>query len=302
MPSRLTYPQPLGDGRNSMTRSGISLVIAALLLQGSAARAAQLDKDSCAKLKTEQAQLEQGGTRGSMGKGPEWAKVNLAPEKLEQIRRLIELDEQLLFRCGGRPLVVIPHDPDPAAREVESKDGAAKGPPAKAAKAPDAEKKQVVPLKKAAAPPANQPAKGAAKETPPVKTAPRPEATSAPAKEGEDKKAAVPPVDQPAKEAARATPDAAPAAAKEGEDKKSSAPPADQPPVKEAAKEAPPSKAAPQPQAGPALTKEAEDKKAAAAKAAKAKAKKRANDAYSSPFADWNINPFAAQAGPPAKK
>jgi hypothetical protein len=285
-----------------MTRSGISLVIAALLLQGPAARAAQLDKDSCAKLKTEQAQLEQGGTRGSLGKGPEWAKVNLAPDKLEQIRRLIELDEQLLFRCGGRPLVIIPHDPDPAAREVESKDGAAKGPPAKAAKAPDAEKKQVVPLKKAAAPPA----KGAAKETPPVKTAPQPEAASTPAKEGEDKKAAVPPVDQPAKEAARATPDAAPAAAKEGEDKKSAAPPADQPPVKEAAKETPPAKAAPQPQAGPASTpapsKEAEDKKAAAAKAAKAKAKKRANDAYSPPFADWNINPFAAQAGPPAKK
>jgi hypothetical protein len=253
-----------------MTRSGISLVIAALLLQGSAARAAQLDKDSCAKLKTEQAQLEQGGTRGSMGKGPEWAKVNLAPDKLEQIRRLIELDEQLLFRCGGRPLVVIPHDPDPAAREVENKEGAAKGPPAKAAKAPDAEKKQTVPLKKAAAPPANQPAKGAAKETPPVKTAPQPEAASTPAKEVEDKK--------------------------------SSAPPADQPPVKEAAKEAPPSKAAPQPQAGPALTKEAEDKKAAAAKAAKAKAKKKANDAYSPPFSDWNINPFAAQAGPPGKK
>jgi hypothetical protein len=252
-----------------MTRSGISLVIAALLLQGSAARAAQLDKDSCAKLKTEQAQLEQGGTRGSMGKGPEWAKVNLAPEKLEQIRRLIELDEQLLFRCGGRPLVIIPHDPDPAAREVESKDGAAKGPPAKAAKAPDAEKKQAVPLKKAVAPPANQSAKGAAKETPPVKTAPQPEAASAPAKEVEDKKSAAPPAEQP---------------------------------VKEAAKETPPAEVAPQPQAGPALTKEAEDKKAAAAKAAKAKAKKRANDAYSSPFADWNINPFAAQAGPPAKK
>ena len=190
-----------------MTRSGISLVIAALLLQGSAARAAQLDKDSCAKLKTEQAQLEQGGTRGSMGKGPEWAKVNLAAEKLEQIRRLIELDEQLLFRCGGRPLVIIPHDPDPAAREVESKDGAAKGPPAKAAKAPDAEKKQAVPLKKAVAPPANQSAKGAAKETPPVKTAPQPEAASAPAKEVEDKKSAAPPAEQPVKEAAKETPE-----------------------------------------------------------------------------------------------
>jgi hypothetical protein len=292
-----------------MTRSGISLVIAALLLQGSAARAAQLDKDSCAKLKTEQAQLEQGGARGSMGKGPEWAKVNLAPDKLEQIRRLIELDEQLLFRCGGRPLVIIPHDPDPAAREVENKEGAAKGPPAKAAKAPDAEKKQAVPLKKAAAPP-NQPAKGAAKETPPVKTAPQPEAASAPAKEGEDKKAALPPVGQSAKEAATETPparttpqpDAASSPAKEGEDKKSSVLPADQPPVKEAAKETPPAKAAPQPQAGPAPSKEAEDKKAAAAKAAKAKAKKKTNDAYSSPFADWNINPFAAQAGPPGKK
>src|SRR5205814_1292367 len=182
---------------------------------------------------------------GSMGKGPEWAKVNLAPEKLEQIRRLIELDEQLLFRCGGRPLVIIPHDPDPAAREVENKEGAAKGPPAKAAKAPDAEKKQAVPLKKAAAPP-NRPAKGAAKETPPVRTAPQPDAAWSPAKEGEDKK--------------------------------SSVVPADQPPVKEAAKETPPAKAAPQPQAGtvsaPAPSKEAEDKKAAAAKAAKAKAKK----------------------------
>ena len=82
---------------------------------------------------------------------------------------------------------------------------------------------------------------------------------------------------------------------------KSAAPPAEQP-VKEAAKEAPPVKEALQPQAGPAPTKEADDKKAAAAKAAKAKAKKKANDAYSPPFADWNINPFAAQVGPPAKK
>jgi hypothetical protein len=249
-----------------MTRSGISLVIAVLLLQAPAARAAQLDKDSCAKLKTEQAQLEQGGTRVNLGKGPEWAKINLAPEKLEQIRRLIELDEQLLFRCGGRPLVVIPHDPDPAAREVESKDGAAKGPPAKAAKTPPAEKKQAVPLKKAAAPPADQPTKGAAKETQRVKAAPQPGAASAPAKEGEEKKSAAPLVDQLAKEAAKET---APVTA-------------------------------PQPEAAPSLAKEAEDKKAAALKAAKAKAKKKANDAYSP--TDWFTNPFASQGNPAAKK
>jgi hypothetical protein len=202
-----------------MTRSGISLVIAALLvLQVPAARAAQLDKDSCAKLKTEQTQLEQDGTRGSMGKGPEWAKANLSPEKLQQIRRLIELDEQLLFRCGGKPLVVIPHDPDPAAREVESKDGAAKAPPAKAAKAPPAEKKQAVPVKKAAAPPADQPAKGAAKE--PVKA--QPAVAPAAAKEGEEKKAAAPAADQGAKEAAP-QPQTGPAPTKEAEDKKAAA-------------------------------------------------------------------------------
>ena len=195
-----------------MTRSGISLVIAALLLQAPATRAAQLDKDSCAKLKTEQAELEQSGTRGSMGRGPEWAKANLAPEKLEQIRRLIEVDEQLLFRCGGRPLVLLPSDPDPAAREVEGKDGAT-APPAKAArppdaakKIPDAEKKQAVPLKKASALPIASPAKAAApalppapaKETPPANAAPQPAAVPAPAppapsaaaKEAEDKKAA----------------------------------------------------------------------------------------------------------------
>jgi hypothetical protein len=299
----------MGDGWTSMTRSGLSLVIAALLLQAPAARAAQLDKDSCAKLKTELSQLEQGGTRASLGKGPEWAKTNLAPEKLEQVRRLIELDEQLLFRCGGRPLVIIPHDPDPAAGEVESKDGAAKAPPAKAAKkTPEAEKKQAVPLKKAAAPPADQPAKEVAKEAPPVKTAPQPETAPAPAKGGEDKKAAAPPIDQPAKEVAKETlpvkvqPEAAPVPAKEGEDKKAAAPPADQQPAKEAAKETSSVKMPPQPETGPAPAKEAEDKKAAAIKAAKAKAKKKANDAYSPPPFDWFNNPFASQGNPATKK
>ena len=40
-----------------------------------------------------------------MAKGPEWAKANLGPEKLQQVQRLIEVEEQLLFRCQGKPLV-----------------------------------------------------------------------------------------------------------------------------------------------------------------------------------------------------
>lgn len=184
-----------------MTRGGLSIVLAALLLQAPATRAAQLDKDTCTKLKTEQGQLELSGTRGNLDRGPEWAKASLPPEKLEQVRRLIEVDEQLLFRCGGRPLVTLPNDPDPAAREGESKDGA-KGPAGKGTKAPAPEKKKSVPLKKAAAPPANPPpqhataalVKDAAKATLPGNAPPQAGATSAvpeaASKETEEKKAA----------------------------------------------------------------------------------------------------------------
>jgi hypothetical protein len=261
-----------------MTRSGLSLVIAALLLQAPATRAAQLDKDSCAMLKTEQAQLEQGGMRGNLGKGPEWAKTNLAPEKLEQIRRLIEVDEQLLFRCGGRPLVLLPSDPDSAAREVEGKDGA-KGPPAKGTKtpaadkkppaaekkSPDVEKKKAVPLKKAAAPPVALPALETAKETPP----------------------SAPVLPQPPPEAAPAPPSVAPA------------PVAPAAALVPAAASTPPP-AAPTPPA--ASAKELEDKKAAAIKAAKAKARMKADDAYRPPAADWGANPFAGLLSPPPAK
>src|SRR6476646_8025660 len=124
-----------------MTRFRFSLVLAAVALYAPVAGAAQLDKDSCARLKTEQTQLEQGGARGSMVRGPEWAKSNLPADKLENIRRLIEVDEQLLFRCGGKPLVALPGDPDPAETPRPAPAKAAKQPPA-AKKAPDAEKKK----------------------------------------------------------------------------------------------------------------------------------------------------------------
>ena len=253
-----------------MTRIGLSLVIAALLLHAPATHAAQLDKDSCAKLKTEQGQLEQGGTRGSMVRGPEWAKSNLAPDRLEVIRRLIEVDEQLLFRCGGRPLVLLPNgDPDPAAREVESP----KGPPAKAAKppqavkkAPDAEKKKVVPPNKASALPADPGYRAA----PPANAVPSPAAAPAaiPVKESAPVVPAPPPVTGAVTPASNTMP---------------------QPAVAPAASSPPP------------LSKEEEDKKAAAIKAAKAKAAKKKADDAKGANSDWFFNPFSSPA-PPAKK
>ncbi len=43
------------------------------------------------------------GTRDDMERGPEWAKANLPPDRLENILRLIEVEEQLEFRCGVEP-------------------------------------------------------------------------------------------------------------------------------------------------------------------------------------------------------
>ena len=70
--------------------------LAAMLLQGTGAQAGKLDKESCARLEAEQVKLEQGGTTRQLGKGAEWAKVNLAPDKLQQIGRLIDVSKTQL--------------------------------------------------------------------------------------------------------------------------------------------------------------------------------------------------------------
>jgi hypothetical protein len=91
--------------------------------------AAPLDADACAKLKVERDGLEQAGVRGNMAKGPQWAKANLPADKLDQIRRLLELEGQLLFRCSGQRLIELPAsveaDPAAAAPEEGTEDGKA---------------------------------------------------------------------------------------------------------------------------------------------------------------------------------
>ena len=95
-----------------MRRCLAVLALIALVLGVEHVRAAPLDAATCGMLKGEQAQLEQGGVRASMAKGPDWAKGNLAADKLEQIKRLLFVDEQLLFRCSARTLVELPPEAD----------------------------------------------------------------------------------------------------------------------------------------------------------------------------------------------
>jgi hypothetical protein len=109
-----------------MTRFGLVLGVQALLISAGAAAAATLDQDACARLKTELLQLELAGTRNNMGKGPDWAKGNLSADKLLQIKRLLDVEEQLLFRCQGKPLVVLPEgvEAEPPASTDRAKEGA----------------------------------------------------------------------------------------------------------------------------------------------------------------------------------
>jgi hypothetical protein len=149
-----------------MIRGRVVLYLAVVLLALAQAGAAPLDADTCAKLKVEQTQLEDAGAGRNMAKGPQWAKANLAPDKIEQVRRLIELEELLLFRCTGRSLVTLPPeaDPDPAAASTEPGEDGKDAPDAAA----NAGKKAAVP---AAAGHSDHP-----KNAPPAAKAPGPPA------------------------------------------------------------------------------------------------------------------------------
>lgn len=156
-----------------MTRGGFALLVAtamAATLASGDVHAAPLDAQGCAKLKDERAVLEQAGVRGTMAKGPEWAKTNLPPDKLEQVRRLIDVDAQLTFRCHGKPLVQLPPEieADPAAGPAAD-DAKGKAVPAKGGKAPSAEKRSAV--KKAAVQPPDKSASEPGKQEPAAKKA-----------------------------------------------------------------------------------------------------------------------------------
>jgi hypothetical protein len=61
--------------------------------------AAPLEKEACDQLQTEKQSLVQQGVEKDMEKGPEWAKANLQPVRLDLVKRYIAVSEQLKFRC-----------------------------------------------------------------------------------------------------------------------------------------------------------------------------------------------------------
>lgn len=157
-----------------MTRGFLSVLLLGVTAFVCARTGAEpLDAATCGQLRGEQVRMEQSGVRASMEKGPQWAKANLGTDKLDQIRRLMDLDEQLIFRCGSRNLVELPPDadadPPPAKADEEGKDTASPG----KADGPAAAKADKKAPAEAAKPPAAKPkTKEATKAPPPTAKTP----------------------------------------------------------------------------------------------------------------------------------
>lgn len=86
-----------------MQRLRLSGLAAALTLVGAGivpATSAQLDAPACEQLQARLDTLRGEGAAADMARGPEWARANLPPDRLQRIGALLEVEEQLNFRCG----------------------------------------------------------------------------------------------------------------------------------------------------------------------------------------------------------
>ena len=89
-------------------------LLTACVAASSAAFAAPLDKGACEQLQAERATLVGLRIDQVFARGPDWAKANLTPPDLDLVKRYIDLDEQLKFRCGLLAVVTlqVPEEPE----------------------------------------------------------------------------------------------------------------------------------------------------------------------------------------------
>ncbi|MBM3544183.1 MAG: hypothetical protein FJX44_06725 [Alphaproteobacteria bacterium] len=63
------------------------------------ATADPFDKQGCAKLQVEQKKLLTREVQEALAQGPDWVKKHLDPEKIEQVRQYLTVEESVMFRC-----------------------------------------------------------------------------------------------------------------------------------------------------------------------------------------------------------
>lgn len=157
-----------------------------------------LAKEACEALKGEHAGLVQAGLPDVLTKGPEWGRDNLDKARLAQVRRYIELEELLGFRCGlARARLTLPVAEEdvpsvPPAEKGETKDKPVAAPKPghkpvpKSGRIPGQKPAAKPVVKDAAVAPPKAPAAATAKPKPPPKAAVRPDAKPAKAKSKSD--------------------------------------------------------------------------------------------------------------------
>jgi hypothetical protein len=112
----------MGMGRSGLIERGVfaaALAVTLALAMTAAATlapAAQLDDKTCVQLKLEIGQLEGLGARDNFAKGAAWGKANLRSNQLEQVKKLIEMDETVQFRCPRPKPIVQAADPATVAK------------------------------------------------------------------------------------------------------------------------------------------------------------------------------------------
>lgn len=139
--------------------------VAAWIALSVPADAARLAADACETLKAEQDQLAQSGVRDDMQRGPQWAKANLPTARLGRIKRLIEVEEQIAFRCLHPRVAATPAPAAPAAAAPDQPKPAVAA-PAEGEAVPPAPRRGKKKGHRAAAGPLPAPAAAAAAETP----------------------------------------------------------------------------------------------------------------------------------------
>lgn len=84
----------------------VALGFAALAASPVSATEAKLDAETCNQLRLEHMKFVESGTAADMQKGAEWARANLAPDKLRDVELFIQLDEQINFGCRDAKLTL----------------------------------------------------------------------------------------------------------------------------------------------------------------------------------------------------
>jgi outer membrane biosynthesis protein TonB len=170
--------------RLSLETVAASLALAVVAI--APATSAPLDAPACEQLQARLDMLRSEGAAADMARGPEWARANLPPDRLQRIGTLLDVEEQLNFRCGlAKARIVLPTTIEGGEEEI---------PAPGEAPAEGAPKNIVLPQK---APTPRRPAAAAAavtatpKAPPPKAAAPKAPATK-PAAKKEQVKAVAP--------------------------------------------------------------------------------------------------------------